>query len=257
LILKVFHHPVSHQLTICHQLGGNDPCIVLPDVDIAHVAPKVAMGSFFNTGQVCVATKRIYVHESIYRPFLEAMVAFTSQLKVGEPGGEGFQIRGSRRESSTLGPIQNKMQFEKVKGLFENSKRNGYKFATGQDTVEESMGYYIKPAIIDNPPDDARIVTEEAFGPIVPCQSWRDETEVVARANNTKAGLAATVWGKNLKRCEKIALQMEAGSVFINSFAQPTPWAPFGGMKESGMGSEWGRSGILAYMNQKVIHQFK
>lgn len=206
------------------------------------------MGSFWNTGQVCVATKRIYIHQSIYKPFLEAMVDFTSQIKVGEP----------TEEDVILGPVQNPMQFEKIKSLFEDSKQKGYKFALGKDAVvQDSMGYFITPAIIDNPPDDSRIVTEEPFGPIVPCQSWTDEEEVIARANNTKAGLAATIWGKDLERCKRIARRMEAGSVFINSSARPTPSAPFGGMKESGIGSEWGQSGIKAYMNAQVVHEFK
>jgi acyl-CoA reductase-like NAD-dependent aldehyde dehydrogenase len=199
-----------------------------------------------NAGQICVSTKRIYIHESIYKPFLKALIDFTSQIKVGLPGEEGIII----------GPIQNSMQFEKVKDLFEDTKKKGYKFAVGQNTVEESMGYYIKPAIIDNPPNDSRIVTEEPFGPIVPCQPWRDEKEVIARANNTKTGLGACIFGKDLKRCQRIAHEMEAGSVFINSSAIPTPLAPFGGIKESGLGSEWGPSGIKAYMNEQVIHNF-
>ena len=204
------------------------------------------MGAFLSSGQICVSSKRIYIHQSIYKPFVKAMIDFTSQIKVGHPD----------EEDVIIGPIQNSMQFKKVKELFEDSKRRGYKFAIGQNTVEESMGYYINPAIIDNPPDDSRIVTEEPFGPIVPCQPWRDEKEVITRANNTKTGLGASIWGKDLKRCERIAHEMEAGSVFINSSAKPTPVAPFGGMKESGIGSEWGTSGIKAYMNEQVIHNF-
>ena len=204
------------------------------------------MGAFLSSGQICVSTKRIYIHESIYKPFLKAMMDFTSQIKVGHPD----------EENVTIGPIQNSMQFEKVKELFEDTRRKGYKFAIGQKTVEESMGYYINPAIIDNPPNDSRIITEEPFGPIVPCQPWKDEKEVIARANNTKFGLGASIFGKDLKRCQRIAHELEAGSVFINSSAKPTPMAPFGGMKESGLGSEWGPVGVKAYMNEQAIHNF-
>ena len=200
-----------------------------------------------NTGQVCVATKRIFIHHSIYKPFLAALIDFTSQIKTGNP----------EEADTVLGPIQNSMQYEKVKNLFADSKRKGYKFAQGTDTIEESMGYFIKPTLIDNPPDDSRVVSEEAFGPIVPCQSWKDEDEVIRRANNTKAGLAASVFGKDLKRCQRIAERIEAGSVFINSSAIPTPEVPFGGWKESGIGYEWGQGGIKAYMNMQLIHQYK
>jgi len=178
---------------------------------------------------------------------MDAMIAFSKQLKVGT----------SKEEGVMLGPVQNEMQYEKVKTFFEDSKKNGYKFVAGDDSVEEGKGYFIKPTIIDNPPNDSMIITEEPFGPIVPCQPWEDEAEVIARANNTKAGLSSTVFGKDIERCERIAEQMESGSVFINSFSKPGPMAAFGGMKESGIGTEWGPMGILAYMNCQVIHRYK
>lgn len=211
------------------------------------VAREVAYGAFWNSGQNCVGIKRIYIHQTIYQRFLKALIDATSQLKVGDPNERDVK----------LGPIQNSMQFEKVKEIFEDSKKKRYKFGLGEDAVKESMGYYIKPAIIDNPPDDSRIVSEEPFGPIVPCQPWTDEGEVIARANNTRAGLAATVWGKDVKRAVRIAEQLEAGSVFVNSIARPNVKAPFGGIKESGIGVEWGQSGVKEYMNMQVIHKFK
>jgi acyl-CoA reductase-like NAD-dependent aldehyde dehydrogenase len=178
---------------------------------------------------------------------MDAMIAFSKHLKVGT----------SKEEGVMLGPVQNEMQYERVKTFFEDSKKNGYKFAAGEDSVEEGKGYFINPTIIDNPPNDSMIITEEPFGPIVPCQPWEDEEEVIARANNTKAGLSSTVFGKDIERCERIAEQMESGSVFINSFSKPGPMAVFGGMKESGIGTEWGTMGILAYMNSQVIHRYK
>jgi len=112
------------------------------------------MGAFFNSGQVCVASKRIYIHESIYKPFLAKMIEFTRTIKVGPADQEGV----------LLGPIQNSMQYEKVKGYFEDSKKQGYKFAVGEPDVNPGKGYFINPAIIDNPPEDSRIVQEEPFG---------------------------------------------------------------------------------------------
>ncbi|KAI9656225.1 MAG: hypothetical protein M1821_004888 [Bathelium mastoideum] len=230
------------------EMGGNDASIILPDVDIEKVAPQVAMGAFMNSGQVCVATKRIYVHESIYEPFLQAMVKAASSFKVGLSNEPGVM----------LGPIQNKMQYEKVKGFFADSKKNGYKFATGKDEIEEiNGGYFIQPTIIDNPPNESRIIAEEPFGPIVPLQPWSDEAEVLQRANNTNTGLGACVWGKDLERAERIARQLQAGSVFVNSFEKLTPRLFFGGHKESGIGGEWGNLGLLSYCNAQVVHVFK
>lgn len=116
------------------ELGGNDAAIVLPDVDIEKTAPEVAMGAFFNSGQVCVATKRIYIHEKIYRPFVDAMVKFTENLKVGKSNDEGVM----------LGPIQNSMQYNKVKQFFEDSKKQGYNFVAGSDEVKKGSGYFIQ-----------------------------------------------------------------------------------------------------------------
>ncbi|EAT81107.2 hypothetical protein SNOG_11399 [Parastagonospora nodorum SN15] len=230
------------------ELGGNDASIILPDVDIKKVAPEVVMGAFQNSGQVCVATKRIYIHESIYKEFLEEMVRFTKEsVKTGNPD-DGDNL---------LGPVQNQMQYERVKGFFADSKAKGYKFAAGEPDVGASKGYFITPTIIDNPPNDSRIIQEEPFGPIVPTQPWSDLEEVIARANDTNTGLGACVWGKDVEKASKIARRLEAGSVFVNSFEKPTPQAIFGGHKESGIGGEWGRTGLLAYCNPHVIHVYK
>ncbi|KAF9691952.1 hypothetical protein EKO04_010004 [Ascochyta lentis] len=229
------------------ELGGNDASIILPDVDIKKIVPEVVMGAFQNSGQVCVATKRIYIHESIYKEFVAEMVAFTKNIKVGNPD-DGDNL---------LGPVQNEMQYERVKSFFEDSKSQGYKFAVGEADIASGKGFFIQPTIIDNPPNDSRIIQEEPFGPIVPTQPWSDLDEVIARANNTNTGLGACVWGKDVEKACKIARRLEAGSVFVNSFEKPTPQATFGGHKESGIGGEWGKTGLLAYCNPHVIHVYK
>ncbi|KAL9116171.1 MAG: hypothetical protein Q9227_000541 [Pyrenula ochraceoflavens] len=238
--------PTLKRVTL--ELGGNDATIVLPDVDVAAVAPQVVLGSFGNSGQICVAVKRIYVHESIYEPFVKAMVEFTKTLKVGDPNEE---------DGVMVGPIQNKMQYDRVKGFFEDSKKNGYKFAVGPTDVATSKGYFVQPTIIDNPPNDSRIISEEPFGPIVPCQPYTDLDEVIARANHTNTGLGACVWGSNVDKAEEVAMQLQAGSVFVNSYEKPSPEAVFGGVKESGIGGEWGTKGYLAYCNPHVMHTYK
>jgi acyl-CoA reductase-like NAD-dependent aldehyde dehydrogenase len=229
------------------ELGGNDPCIVLPDVDMDKAVPEVTMGCFWNSGQVCVATKRVYIHESIYKDFVKRMVDFSKNIKVGSSDEEGV----------LLGPIQNKMQYEKVKTFFADSKEKGHVFAVGEPDVHPGKGFFIQPAIIDNPPNDSRIIAEEPFGPIVPTQPWSDEEEVIARANNTNAGLGASVFSKDVEHAMKIAKRLEAGNVFVNSFTKPIPQAFFSGHKESGIGGEWGNTGVLAYCNAHAIHVYK
>ncbi|KIY02424.1 uncharacterized protein Z520_02563 [Fonsecaea multimorphosa CBS 102226] len=229
------------------EMGGNDPAIVLPDADIAKVAPMVAMGAFFNTSQVCIASKRIYVHSSMYDEFLAALVNVAKSLKVGSSNEEGVM----------LGPIQNSMQYEKVKTFFKDTKDHGYKFALGSGDVPESKGFFINPTIIDNPPEDSLIVQEEPFGPIVPVQKYDDIEDVIKRANNSKAGLGATVFGKDPQKLQEVADKLEAGSVWVNSFPAAGPQAQFGGVKESGIGTEFGTLGILAYANVKAITTFK
>merc|ERR1712072_1511905 len=176
------------------ELGGNDASIILPDVDVKKIAPEIVMGAFQNSGQVCVATKRIYIHQDIYQDMLNEMVNFTKSIKVGSPDS-----------GALLGPIQNQMQYEKVKEFFADTKKNNYNFAVGESEVAPGKSFFVQPTIIDNPPNDSRIITEEPFGPIVPTQPWSDEEEVIKRANNTNAGLGACVWGKDIERAERMA----------------------------------------------------
>ncbi|KIL88391.1 hypothetical protein FAVG1_08470 [Fusarium avenaceum] len=232
------------------ELSGNSASIVCADVDPKIVAPQVALGSFMNSGQFCVASKRIFVHEDIYDEFLKVMVDTVKQWTVAptstmEPG-------------IMLGPVQNQMQYDIVKGFFEDASQNGYKFALGSSHSNESHdGFVIKPAIIDNPPDNSLVVTGEAFGPIVPVLKWRDEAEVIDRANDTPSGLGGSVWSRDIDRAQRMARQIEAGTIWINSFEKPLPQGYLSGHKESGLGGEWGRKGLLAYCKSKVTHLYK
>ncbi|EXJ62904.1 aldehyde dehydrogenase (NAD+) [Cladophialophora yegresii CBS 114405] len=225
------------------ELGGKDPAIVTKNVDIPTVAQKVATFAFLNSGQICLAVKRIYVHESIHDEFLKAMVEFTKNLKVGDGTEEGV----------FLGPIQNKMQYEKVKTFFSDIEKEKQTVAVG-GTNPDKPGYFITPTIIDKPADSSRIATEEPFGPIVPLMTWSDEADVVARANNTKMGLGASVWGNDLEEATRIARQLQAGSVWVNSHLELQPDAPFGGHKESGIGFEWGLGGLRSFCNAQSLY---
>ena len=181
-----------------------------------------------NSGQVCLAIKRVYVHESIYDEFRDAIVDFTKSLKVGSGNEEGV----------TLGPVQNSMQYEKVKSFFTDIESEKWSVAVG-GTNEEKPGYFITPTIIEKPAENSRIVVEEPFGPIIPLLEWSEEDDVIARANNTKLGLGASVWSDDMEEASRIARQLDAGSVWVNTHIELDPNAPFGGHKESGIGYEW------------------
>ncbi|KDQ59023.1 hypothetical protein JAAARDRAFT_57002 [Jaapia argillacea MUCL 33604] len=229
------------------ELGGNDPAIVLPDVDPKAVAPELFWAMFNNAGQLCAAAKRIYIHEDIYDAVRDELVKFGKTIKVGDGSDP----------NTDLGPIQNKMQYEKVKGFFADCKAQGLKFALGGEIDESAPGYFVPPTLVDNPPEDSRIVVEEPFGPIVPLLKWKDEADVIRRANNTDYGLSATLWAKDTEKAEKIGHQLDVGSVWINDFVNLHPEAPFGGHKMSGLGVENSKFGLAAYTNTQVSYRNK
>lgn len=228
------------------ELGGNDPAIILPDADVDAIAPRLFWAAFANNGQLCIAAKRIYVHESIYDRFAQAMVDYAKTVKLGDGTEPGVQI----------GPIQNRPQFERVRALLAEARASGTNFLLGGD-VPEAKGYFVPIAIADNPDDASRLVVEEAFGPVVPLLKFSDVDEVIERANATPFGLAASVWSTNLDAAQAVAERIEAGTVWINTVQELGPGQPFGGHKQSGLGVENGREGLLEYTNSQVIVRCK
>ncbi|CEL58409.1 Retinal dehydrogenase 1 OS=Equus caballus GN=ALDH1A1 PE=1 SV=1 [Rhizoctonia solani AG-1 IB] len=193
-----------------------------------------------NNGQACIAAKRLYVHEKIYDQFRDEMAKFAKTVKIGDGADP----------QSQLGPVQNLMQYKKLLSFVDDAKANGYKFITGGDVnPNPSNGLFMPVSFIDNPPEDSKIVREEPFGPIVPLLKWSDEADVIKRANDTKLGLAASVWGKDLEAAERIAKQLQAGMIAVNGIGMSTPHSAFGGHKESGIGVEGGLNGLCGYSN--------
>lgn len=207
--------------------GGNDPAIVLPDVNITETAEKLFWAAFQNSAQFCVAAKRLYIHEDIYDPLAEALVAYARTVKVGDGAEQG----------TDLGPIQNRMQFEKLKNLLADAKDKGIRFLLGGE-IDDRKGFFVPVTIIDNPPEDSRVVVEEAFGPVLPLLKFKDIDDVIHRANNTEYGLAASVWGKDIAAARGIAERIEAGTVWVNEIHSFSPHVAFGGHKQSGLGIE-------------------
>ena len=225
------------------ELGGNDASIVLPDADVQKVAEQLFWSSFMNAGQICVAAKRIYIHEDIYDELSAAIVEVAKTVKVGDGSQQGTGV----------GPVQNKKQFERVKELIQDAKDNGYNFLIGGDVDPSGTGYYVPISILDNPPEDARIVAEEQFGPVMPLMKFSTEEEAITRANNSDYGLAGAVWTKDEEKGVKIAEQLETGTVWVNQFLKLTPHTPFAGHKQSGFGAEYGKEGLLEFTYPQVI----
>lgn len=224
------------------ELGGNDPAIVLPDVDVGSTSQRVFWGAFANNGQICAAAKRIYVHEEIYDDFLKALITHAEGVKIGDGAMQGVQI----------GPLQNKMQYDKVKELTADCRSKGYRMHVAGDPPT-GAGYFLPITIVDNPPDDARIVVEEQFGPLLPVMKYRDEAEVIRRANDSPYGLSASVWAKDPARAEAIAAQLDVGYVYVNTIHEQPLTAPIAGHKQSGLGEENGNVGLVEYTNVRTI----
>lgn len=223
------------------ELGGNDAAIVMPDVNVDAVAQQLFWAAFQNTGQICIATKRMYVHKDIYEPLKAALVEYARTVKVGDGSQQGTQI----------GPIQNKAQYQRVLDLIQDSKDKGYKFLIGGE-ASSAPGYFVPITILDNPPEDARIVQEEQFGPVLPLMPFDDVDEVVKRANDTIYGLGASVWSADIDAAQELADRLEAGTVWINETQHLSPHAVFAGAKQSGIGGEGGEHGLLEFCQPKT-----
>ncbi len=228
------------------ELGGNDAAIVLPDVDVNEVAQKIFFGAFFNTAQICVATKRLYVHEDVYDQLRDSLAAIAKGVKVGDGTEQG----------TVLGPIQNKRQYDRVMNLLDDAKANDLQLIEGAD-IPEGGGYFVPVTIVDNPPEDSRVVQEEAFGPILPMLKFDDIDDVIERANDTDYGLAGAVWSKDTDKAVEIAHQLETGTVWINQNLNLRPDTTFGGHKQSGFGSENGMEGLLEFMAPQSVYVAK
>ncbi len=242
---KVMASSASTLKRLTLELGGNDPAIVLPDVNIKETAAKMYGAAFMNCGQVCLALKRAYVHESIYDELCEELAGLANDAIVGDGLNPETQI----------GPLNNKMQYEKVKGFLANAKKDGRVVAGGD--VPEGRGYFIPPTIVRDVQDGDEIVDLEQFGPIMPLIKFSKVDDVLASANGLNFGLGASVWSNDLDEAKSIAMQMESGTVWINTHLDFGPNIPFGGAKQSGVGVEFAQEGLHEFTQIQVINLAK
>ena len=224
------------------ELGGNDPGIVLPGTDVAAFAEGLFWGSFINSGQTCGALKRLYVHDSVYEETCDVLVGLANNI----PIGDGMD------ESNVLGPLQNERQFDRVVELVDDARAAGARILTGGAPTGE--GYFYPITLVADIEDGTRLVDEEQFGPVLPIIRYADVDDAVARANGTDYGLDASVWSQDRDAAARVADRLEAGTVYINKHAEIAPHVPFGGIKSSGLGVEFGEEGLQAYTNIKIIN---
>lgn len=228
------------------ELGGNDASIVLPDVDLDAVAQNIFMAAFYNTAQICVATKRLYVHEDVYDGLRDRLAAIAGVVKVGDGAEQG----------TVLGPIQNKRQYDRVIALLDDAETSGLTLIQGA-AVPDGAGYFVPVTIVDNPPEDSRVVQEEAFGPILPMLKFSDIDDVIERANASEYGLGGAVWSADTDKAVDVARRLETGTVWVNQFINLRPDTPFAGRKNSGFGVENGMEGLLEYMAPQAVYVAK
>ena len=223
------------------ELGGNDPAIVLDDVDVKKIAPVIFATSFANTGQVCYAIKRVYAQEAVY----DALCSELAKLADAAIVGDGLD------ENTRLGPLQNKNQYETVKTYLEVAKRDGKIIAGGQ--VLDRPGYFIRPTIVRDIEDGSPLVDEEQFGPVLPIVKIKDEEDGLRRANASSFALGASVWSSNPERAARVAARLEAGNIWINQHLRLAPHIPLSPAKHSGMGTELTLDGVKDFTQMIIL----
>jgi acyl-CoA reductase-like NAD-dependent aldehyde dehydrogenase len=224
------------------ELGGKSPHIIFDDADIEEAVSCVVLGIFLHAGQVCTAGSRVFVHKKVHDKFLQALIARTKKINVGDPFDK----------DTTYGPVVSKEQFEKVTGYIETGKKEGARLVYGGKRIGE-RGYFITPTIFDRVDNSMRIAQEEIFGPVLAVLTFENEEEVVERANQTMYGLAAGICTRDIKRAFRIARALKAGIVWINTYNAFSCITPLGGCKQSGFGRELGVYAIDEYTEPKNI----
>jgi len=228
------------------ELGGNDPAILLDDVDPGEIAEKLYAGAFDNSGQICSAIKRVYVPEALHDDVVDALSTRVAAAKVGD---------GMDPESE-LGPVQNKPQYERVSELVADALAGGATATTGGAPVD-GPGYFFQPTVLTGAAEGTRIVDEEQFGPALPVIPYRDIDDVVDRANATTFGLSGSVWSPDVERAGAVAERLECGTAWVNAHVALGPHQPFGGFKWSGLGVENGPWGLAGFTELQVQYRAK
>lgn len=224
------------------ELGGNDAAIVLPGTDLSRAAMRIFWGAFINNGQTCSAIKRLYVHERQQADVVDALAAIARKTPVGDP----------TLDTTLLGPINNRPQLDRVSDLVDRAVQDGARVVVGGSRID-GPGYFYEPTIITDVAEDAAIVAEEQFGPVLPVLTYRDVDDAVDRANDSDFGLGGSVWGPEVETAADIAARLACGVSWVNSHVALEAWQPFGGVKSSGIGVESGVEGYRGFTDSQTL----
>jgi aldehyde dehydrogenase (NAD+) len=224
------------------ELGGKSPNIIFADVDLDEAVEGAHMGLFSNQGQSCCAGSRVFVQESIYDLFVEKSIARARKRVVGDPFDPATE----------LGPLVDQTQFDRVMGYVESGRSEGATLACGGERIG-ARGYFLEPTVFSDVQDEMKIASEEIFGPVMSVISFKTLDEVIVRANQTKYGLAAAVWTRDIKKALAVANSVRAGTMWVNCYNILDTRAPFGGFKQSGIGRELGEYGLQQYTQVKSV----
>ena len=228
------------------ELGGKSPLIIFDDADLDNAVSAALMANFYTQGEICSNGTRVFVHEEIHDEFLERLVTRTSKMKIGDPMDPDTHV----------GALISEEHMEKVLSYIEAGKEAGARVVIGGDRPADpalSRGFFVEPTVFDACTDDMTIVREEIFGPVMAVLSFRDEDDVVARANDTAYGLAAGVFTRDVQRAHRVVARLEAGTTWINNYNITPIEMPFGGYKQSGIGREMGLAGFEEYLETKAV----
>ena len=243
---RVAESAANYLIPVVLELGGKDPMIVLDDANIENAARGAVWGAFANCGQSCSSVERCYVHESISEPFISAVVRETQRLHQGN----------GTENSIDVGSMSSERQLRTVELHVNQALANGATALTGGERVRDVAGAFYPPTVLTNVNHDMDVMREETFGPVLPIMTFRSEDEAVRLANDSDFGLTASVWSNSIPRAQRIAARIDAGTVMINEvlYTHGIAQAPWGGVKQSGIGRTHGRAGLLELVNAQHIH---
>ncbi|MCB1499879.1 MAG: NAD-dependent succinate-semialdehyde dehydrogenase [Bauldia sp.] len=239
---KLIHAAAENVVKPVMELGGNAPFIVFDDADLDAAVEGALIAKMRNMGEACTSANRFYVHEAVHDAFVEKFAARMKGLKLGNGLEDGVAV----------GPLVNAETRDKVAELVDDAVAKGAKLVTGGKAVA-GAGYFFPATVLTGVPDDARLLREEIFGPVAPIQTFRDEDEIVAKANATEYGLVAYLFTRDLSRGLRVSERLEFGMVGLNRGLVSDPAAPFGGVKQSGLGREGGHEGLMDFLETQYV----
>src|SRR5918994_1837185 len=242
---KVAQRATSQLKKCVLELGGSDPFIVLEDADIEKATTGAVRGRFLNCGQSCIASKRFIISKKVANEFIEKFIRKTEDLKIGDP----------MSDDTDIGPLSNAKGVENIEDMVKDAVDKGAEILTGGERIKDKGAYY-KPTILGNINPKMRIAYEETFGPVAPITIFENEIDAIQIANDSKFGLGASIWTRNLHKAEKFSKLIESGIVTVNNMVSSDPRVPFGGIKNSGFGRELSRYGMLEFVNIKSIRYY-